>query len=98
MRENALMTGNKRVVAVLAGAAFAFFLPALALAKSIWDFPEPVTPVAHETNEVSVLFMRLVMTMYATVFAIFIYSVFAHRKSQGAKPATFTGPRPTHPS
>ena len=39
--------------------------------------------------------MRLVMTMYATVFAIFIYSVFAHRKSQGAKPATFTGPRTT---
>jgi len=89
------MTGKKRVLAVLAGAAFAVFLPALALAKSIWDFPEPVTPVAHETNEVSVLFMRLVMTMYATVFAIFIYSVFAHRKSQGAKPATFTGPRTT---
>jgi cytochrome c oxidase subunit 2 len=61
-------------------------------AKSIWDFREPVTPVAHESMTASVDFLHIVMSIYAVVFAIFAYSIFRHRKSLGARPGTFTGP------
>ena len=63
-----------------------------ACAKSIWDFQEPVTPVARDSLTASVDFLRIIMGIYAIVFAIFAYSIFKHRKSSGAQPETFTGP------
>lgn len=69
------------------------FASGLAYANSIWDFPEPVTPVAHESMTESVDFLRIIMAIYAAVFAVFIYSIFRHRKSSGTQPASFTGPR-----
>ncbi|MDO8262236.1 MAG: cytochrome c oxidase subunit II [Gallionella sp.] len=42
---------------------------------------------------VSVDFLRIIMVIYAVVFAIFVYSIFRHRKSSGVQPAAFTGPR-----
>lgn len=71
-----------------------FFLAAEpACAKSIWDFQEPVTPVAHESITASVDFMRIIMGIYVVVFAVFAYSIFKHRKSSGIRPGAFTGPR-----
>ncbi len=64
-----------------------------AWAKSIWDFQEPVTPVAHDSMTASADFLRIIMGVFVTVFAVFAYSIFKHRKSPGASPATFTGPR-----
>lgn len=64
-----------------------------AWAKSIWDFQEPVTPVARDSITASVDFLRVIMGIYAVVFAVFAYSIFKHRKSSGAQPGTFTGPR-----
>jgi len=64
----------------------------LACATSIWDFQEPVTPIAHDTLIASVDFLRIIMAIYAVVFAIFAYAIFKHRKSAGAQPGTFTGP------
>ena len=63
-----------------------------ACAKSIWDFQEPVTPIARESITASVDFMRIIMGIYVVVFAVFAYSIFKHRKSSGAQPGTFTGP------
>lgn len=63
-----------------------------ACAKSIWDFQEPVTPVAHDSMAASVEFLRIIMGIYVAVFAVFAYSIFKHRKSSGAQPGTFTGP------
>lgn len=85
-------TAGIRLLALVAGAIL-FLDSSLGAAASIWDFPEPVTPVAIETNEVSVLVMRLIMFIYAAVFAVFLYSIFRHRRAAGAKPAGFTGPR-----
>ncbi|WP_435626734.1 cytochrome c oxidase subunit II [Candidatus Ferrigenium straubiae] len=41
----------------------------------------------------SVDFLHIIMGIYVVVFAIFAYSIFKHRKSSGAQPGTFTGPR-----
>lgn len=78
--------------ALVSPAAFWLFLAGPASAKSIWDFQEPVTSIAHESLAINVEFTRIIMAIYAVVFAIFIYSVFRHRKSANIQPATFTGP------
>ena len=78
---------------LLSGIIFFLFVSTLACAKSIWDFPEPVTPVAHDSMTESVDFLRIIMAIYVVVFAFFIYSIFRHRKSSGVQPAAFTGPR-----
>ncbi|OGT01058.1 MAG: cytochrome c oxidase subunit II [Gallionellales bacterium RIFCSPLOWO2_02_FULL_59_110] len=72
--------------------AFFLFVSEPAHAKSIWDFQEPVTPVARTSLAASVEFMRIIMGIYIAVFAVFAYSIFKHRKSSGAQPGTFTGP------
>jgi cytochrome c oxidase subunit 2 len=77
---------------LLSGFVFFLFVSGPACAKSIWDFQEPVTPVAHESITASVDFLRIIMVIYVVVFAIFAYSIFKHRKSSGAQPGTFTGP------
>jgi cytochrome c oxidase subunit 2 len=78
---------------LLSGIVFFLFVSGMAYATSIWDFQEPVTPVAHESMTESVDFLRIIMVIYAVVFAVFLYSIFRHRKSSGIQPATFTGPR-----
>jgi cytochrome c oxidase subunit 2 len=90
---NFRMTKKDRRQLMLLSGVFFFFVSGLACAKSIWDFPEPVTPVAHESLAESVTFLRIIMAIYAAVFAVFIYSIFRHRKSSGMQPAGFTGPR-----
>lgn len=83
----------KKQLPLWSGIVFFLFVSGRAYAKSIWDFQEPVTPIAHDSMTVSVDFLRIIMTIYAVVFAIFIYSIFRHRKSSGVQPAAFTGPR-----
>ncbi len=74
----------------------AFFLTILepACAKSIWDFQEPVTPIAHDSLTASVDFMRITMGIYAAVFAVFAYSIFRHRKAPapGREPSPARAP------
>ena len=72
---------------------FFLFVSEPACASSIWDFQEPVTPVARDSITASVDFLRIIMGIYVVVFAVFAYSIFKHRKSSGAQPGTFTGPR-----
>lgn len=58
-----------------------------------WNFPEPVTPIAHETLHVHNLFMVIALTLFFGVLALMLYSFWAHRKSRGHVAATFTAPR-----
>ncbi len=62
-------------------------------AEYSWSFPQPVTPIAHETLHVHNLFMVIALTLFFGVLALMLYSFYAHRKSRGATAATFTGPR-----
>ena len=57
-----------------------------------WSFPQPVTPIAHETLHVHNLFMVIALTLFFGVLALMLYSFWRHRKSRGQKAATFTGP------
>ena len=57
-----------------------------------WNFPTPVTPIAHETLHVHNLFMAIALTLFFGVLALMLYSFWVHRKSRGHKAASFTGP------
>lgn len=58
-----------------------------------WNFPEPVTPIAHETLKVHNLFMLIISIMFLVVLGIMLYSFWKHRKSRGQQAADFTAPR-----
>jgi cytochrome c oxidase subunit 2 len=72
------------VVALGAAAAFAGYS---------WSFPEPVTPIAHETLHVHNLFMEIALTLFFAVLALMLYSFWTHRKSRGQQAADFVGPK-----
>ena len=57
-----------------------------------WNFPEPVTPIAHETLHVHNLFMVIALTLFFVVLALMLYSFWAHRKSRGHVAAKFSAP------
>ncbi|HJW23568.1 MAG TPA: cytochrome c oxidase subunit II [Rhodocyclaceae bacterium] len=73
-------------IALLAASAGAF-------ADFTWNFPEPVTPVAHETLKIHNEFMIIITVLFTVVFAIMIYSMVKHRRSSGHQAARFSGPR-----
>jgi len=84
-----MMRGLSRTVAGLA----AVLPPLAAWADFSWNFPEPVTPIAHETLKVHNLFMLIITIIFFSVLAIVLYSLWHHRKSRGHQAASFDGPR-----
>ena len=58
-----------------------------------WNFPTPVTPIAHETLHVHNLFIAIALTLFCTVLALMLYSFWTHRKSRGHQAADFSAPR-----
>jgi cytochrome c oxidase subunit 2 len=65
---------------------------AAAMAGFQYNFPEPVTPIAHETLHMHNLVMVVILILFFLVFALLMYSFFTHRKSAGFKAVPFTGP------
>jgi cytochrome c oxidase subunit 2 len=63
-----------------------------ALAGYAYNFPDPVTPIAHETLHMHNLVMVVILILFFLVFGLLIYSFRTHRKAAGFKAATFTGP------
>ena len=74
------------------GAALALG-PLVALAEMRWSFPQPVTPIAHETLHVHNLFMQIALTLFFGVLALMLYSFWKHRKSVGHKAIDYTEPK-----
>lgn len=70
----------------------AVLVPGSAWAALTWNFPPPATPLALDTLHVHNTFMAITLAIFVVVFAIMIYSIFAHRKSRRHEPAGFTGP------
>lgn len=75
--------------------AMAAMSSAVALADYKYNFPTPVTPIAHETLHVHNLFMAIALTLFFGVLALMLYSFWKHRKSTGHKAADFVGPKST---
>lgn len=74
-------------------AAAATLLPTLAQARNFWEFPEPVTPVAHDTLFTHDLFLVVQLVVYTIGLIVLLYVVTQHRKTPGHSAATFSGPR-----
>jgi cytochrome c oxidase subunit 2 len=53
------------------------------------NLQEPVTRVASQIFDLHTLMMIIIMFIFVGVFAVMFYSIYAHRKSVGAKAAQF---------
>jgi len=78
-----------------AAAAVAALLPMAASAQQggpsrlQLNLQEPVTKVASQIFDLHTLMMVIIMVIFVGVFGVMFYSIYAHRKSVGAKPAQF---------
>lgn len=66
---------------------------AAAWADYSWNFPEPVTPIAHFTLKVHNLFMLIITIIFLAVLAIMLYSFWKHRRRAGHQAADFVAPK-----
>ena len=76
-----------------AGWALLAGLCALAAAGSAhaleWNLPPAATRIAEDIHSLHEYVMLVVVIIFVGVFGVMFYSVFAHRKSRGHKPANF---------
>jgi cytochrome c oxidase subunit 2 len=86
LKHSVLNVWRSSLVASLALAA------GLAHGEYRFNFPEPVTPIARDTLHMHNEFMIIITVLFVVVFAIMLYSMIMHRKSNGAEPAKFTAP------
>ena len=96
LEEDATLKGALNSVPGIGGwlAGLTLLAPALeARADYSWNFPPPATPLARDTLHMHNQFMIVITVLFVVVFAIMIYSMIKHRKSVGAQPADFTGPK-----
>jgi cytochrome c oxidase subunit 2 len=80
--------GLKRVLACGAG-LLAFVASCTASAEYGLNFQAPVTEVARDVHGLHMLIYYICLAIFFAVFGVMFYSVYAHRKSKGAKPAHF---------
>jgi len=65
---------------------------AAASAGYVFNFPEPVTPIARETLHMHNLVMVVILILFFLVFGLLMYSFRTHRKDAGYKAATYSKP------
>ena len=65
---------------------------AAAWAGYAYNFPEPVTPIAHETLHMHNLVMVVILVLFFLVFGLLMYSFYTHRKAAGFKAVNFSAP------
>ena len=66
------------------------FVASTANADRVLNMPKGVTELSAETYELHMIVFWWCVGIGAVVFGVMIYSLFMHRKSRGAKPATFS--------
>jgi len=57
--------------------------------ESMYNLREPVTEIARQIYDLHTLTLVICLAIFVAVFGVMFYSIFAHRKSKGAKPASF---------
>lgn len=73
-------------MAVAGGAAHA---QDAAQKELIWNLKEPVTQIARQIYDLHTALLIVCLVIFVAVFGVMFYSIFAHRKSKGHKPASF---------
>ncbi len=81
--------GKSQIKSRMAAAAMALVaLPAVASDRQ-YNLAEPVTDIARQIYDLHTLMMIICLVIFFAVFGVMFYSIFAHRKSKGAKSASF---------
>ena len=86
--------GIRKAVASAAAIAMTSFGGA-AFAENVSGQPlqdnlaEPVTEIARQIYDLHTLMLVICLVIFVAVFGVMFYSIYAHRKSKGAKPASF---------
>ncbi len=75
-----------------AGAAVGALYASTAQAKYFFNFQPPVTPIAQDFLFIHDLFLAIITAIFLLAFGVLLYSLYNHRKSRNAKPATFSAP------
>jgi cytochrome c oxidase subunit 2 len=76
------------LVSVVSGIALSL-VSTLTAAEYGLNFPKPVTAIAQEVHGLHMLIMMVCVGIGIVVFGAMFWSIFMHRKSRGAKAATF---------
>jgi len=76
--------GKGLTLAALLSAA----VPALAVEQQ-YNLAPPVTEIARQIYDLHTLMLVICLVIFVVVFGVMFYSIYAHRKSKGAKPASF---------
>ncbi len=64
-------------------------LSAASAQENPYNLKEPVTQIASEIYDLHTLMLIICLVIFVAVFGVMFYSIFAHRKSKGAKSAKF---------
>jgi len=86
--------GIRKVVAAAAAIAMTSFGGA-AFAENVsgqplqYNLVEPVTEIARQIYDLHTLMLVICLVIFVAVFGVMFYSIYAHRKSKGAKSASF---------
>lgn len=86
--------GIRKVVASAAAIAMTSFGGA-AFAENVsgqplqYNLAEPVTEIARQIYDLHTLMLVICLVIFVAVFGVMFYSIYAHRKSKGAKSASF---------
>lgn len=83
-RQSVLKQAAVRLTALFAGA-----VSGTAFAEYGLNFPPPATEMAHEIYDLHMLIYWICVAIFVVVFGVMFYSIYAHRKSKGAKAASF---------
>ncbi len=79
---------KRSCAAVLAATLGALGTSAIA-AETQYNLAPPVTEIARQIYDLHTLLLGICLVIFLVVFGVMFYSIFAHRKSRGAKSATF---------
>src|SRR3990172_41687 len=80
MVTNRMVNATGAALLVLSGAAEAAYQ---------WNLATPATRVATELHDLHLIMMWIILAIFAGVFGVMFYSIYAHRKSVGHKAVQF---------
>jgi cytochrome c oxidase subunit II len=79
----------KNVLRALAGLSMAVAAGGAAAIQSRYNLAPPVTQIAREIDGLHTMMLIICGLIFVAVFGVMFYSIWKHRKSQGAVPADF---------
>lgn len=80
---------SKKIASHLSAGVVTLFSAGSAMAEYALNLTEPVTSTAREILTLHNLILLICLVIFVVVFGVMFYSIFAHRKSRGAKAASF---------